>query len=368
MLYPGCLRLFQELDRSWTPETPSSNLVFLSARPHVYKDLSETKSYKAFKEFFEQGKMHVIPSLLPGSLKLGAVAMFKALCMKAQGWRQVGEKKARTFEQYKRLYQEYDFVFCGDNGQGDLLAGQRMLRRQATRPLEAQRQMSCCEDQDSDCSDENEACGETSSQSSSSSGTVSSEDCSKHHPKLLAVLIHEVIPNSRCLSLYDDDAFASDEDCGCEPWREALARERLFLHSSYVAAALALHRVSLLSMMQLRSVAVAAQEDFNTGRLMFPEWAECWGPMEEILRRDLQAVSESLVSAGEEPLPELRRSAEFVSENAPFNRRTLRRATRVYSDLGALFGDVGCEDTQPTATRRWTFYDIAQMVVGEEDD
>ncbi|CAJ1329055.1 unnamed protein product [Effrenium voratum] len=44
MVYPGCLQLFKELDRSWNADEPSSNLVFLSARPHVYKDLSESKA------------------------------------------------------------------------------------------------------------------------------------------------------------------------------------------------------------------------------------------------------------------------------------------------------------------------------------
>ena len=30
-------------------------------------------------------------------------------------------------KRYARLYQEYDFIFLGDNGQGDLLAGQLMM-------------------------------------------------------------------------------------------------------------------------------------------------------------------------------------------------------------------------------------------------
>ena len=44
----------------------SGGLVFLSARPHVYKDLTEKQSYKLFKELVYKHKMHTMPTLLPG--------------------------------------------------------------------------------------------------------------------------------------------------------------------------------------------------------------------------------------------------------------------------------------------------------------
>ena len=41
--------------------------------------------------------------------------------MLAVGWRQ------SFFLQYARLYPEYDFVFFGDNGQGDVFAAESMV-------------------------------------------------------------------------------------------------------------------------------------------------------------------------------------------------------------------------------------------------
>nr|WP_267898822.1 phosphatase domain-containing protein [Sorangium cellulosum] len=43
------------------------------------------------------------------------------------GNRAIAEKKLENFVEYRRLYPEYDFVFVGDSGQGDIHFGQRML-------------------------------------------------------------------------------------------------------------------------------------------------------------------------------------------------------------------------------------------------
>ncbi|CAE7236786.1 Poc1a [Symbiodinium natans] len=130
MVYPGCGDLFKALDRSWSPDAACCNLVFLSARPHVYKDLAENKSFIKFKELFATGKLHCVPSLLPGSLALGMVAVIKAFFIQAHGWRDVGERKAESYWKFKALYEEYDFIIFGDNGQGDLLAGQLIRQKE----------------------------------------------------------------------------------------------------------------------------------------------------------------------------------------------------------------------------------------------
>ena len=41
-------------------------------------------------------------------------------------WTKVGEQKYTTYQQYLALYPEFEMVFFGDNGQGDLLAAERM--------------------------------------------------------------------------------------------------------------------------------------------------------------------------------------------------------------------------------------------------
>merc|ERR1712070_694544 len=40
----------------------------------------------------------------------------------------MAEKKFRNFVEYKDIYPEYSFVFIGDNGQGDLRAGIKMIQ------------------------------------------------------------------------------------------------------------------------------------------------------------------------------------------------------------------------------------------------
>eukprot|EP00520_Triparma_pacifica_P001315 CAMPEP_0118649144 /NCGR_PEP_ID=MMETSP0785-20121206/9545_1 /TAXON_ID=91992 /ORGANISM="Bolidomonas pacifica, Strain CCMP 1866" /LENGTH=522 /DNA_ID=CAMNT_0006541409 /DNA_START=190 /DNA_END=1755 /DNA_ORIENTATION=- len=107
---------------------PSScNLVFLSARPHLYKELTEQKSYRRFRKYVNDGLLHKMPTLLPGRLLPGTKAFLLSPLLKSSSWRAVGDTKFSTFRSFSALYPEYDFVFIGDNGQGDLLAAQKMI-------------------------------------------------------------------------------------------------------------------------------------------------------------------------------------------------------------------------------------------------
>jgi hypothetical protein len=76
-IYPGVMAFYQELDLgtagtvdSWE-EGRIGNLVFLSARPHVYKDVSENVTYVKFKNLQENRGLYTSPSLLAGSLDTG---------------------------------------------------------------------------------------------------------------------------------------------------------------------------------------------------------------------------------------------------------------------------------------------------------
>ena len=77
--------------------------------------------------------MHVVPTLLPGKLKQGLIATFLYPFIKTRAWKAVGELKFSTFMDYAALYSEYSFVFCGDDGQGDLLAGEMMMHQQSNK-------------------------------------------------------------------------------------------------------------------------------------------------------------------------------------------------------------------------------------------
>lgn len=102
VVYPGCLKLYQILDKSWDDE--SCNLIFLSARPHVYKSLAEDSSYRLFGSLVKEGRMHTVPTLLPGSLFRGGLAMLTYGCLKTKAWRWVGHAKYEKFLFFTSLF------------------------------------------------------------------------------------------------------------------------------------------------------------------------------------------------------------------------------------------------------------------------
>jgi hypothetical protein len=75
VMYPGVLGFYRELDlgidgaEEW-PSHTVGNLVFLSARPHLYKDMSEKINFAKFQKLQNRG-MHTVPSLLPGDIRSG---------------------------------------------------------------------------------------------------------------------------------------------------------------------------------------------------------------------------------------------------------------------------------------------------------
>jgi hypothetical protein len=117
-LYPGVLAFYRELDlgitghEEWN-DTLLGNLVFLSARPHVYKAISEDESYKKFRFLKTSKNLYTSPTLLAGSLDSGTKFVFGG------DIEPVAEKKFIKFVEYIGLYPEFKYIFVGDNGQGD---------------------------------------------------------------------------------------------------------------------------------------------------------------------------------------------------------------------------------------------------------
>ena len=124
VVYPGVLSFYRELDlgtqgpETWPPNTPG-NLVFLSARPHLYKDVSEKHSFAKFQKLSERG-MHTMPSLLAGDMASGSAFIL------TDDMEPLAIKKFNNFQKYVAIYPEFKHVFVGDNGQGDLKAGELM--------------------------------------------------------------------------------------------------------------------------------------------------------------------------------------------------------------------------------------------------
>lgn len=132
-LYPGASQFLRSLDCSfgllgehWSMSgSELGNITFLSARPRMYKGALENALFTDFAKLKEQGRFHCMPSMLAGTLETGWAYM------RHGDFEPMAERKFCNFTDYARLYPEYSFVFVGDNGQGDLAAGIRMV---ASRP------------------------------------------------------------------------------------------------------------------------------------------------------------------------------------------------------------------------------------------
>lgn len=127
VVYPGVIGLYRELDLGIRgpeefPPDGMGNLVFLSARPHIYKDISEQQNFKKFKSLRERegSRLHTIPSLLAGDLSSGREFMM------TNDFEPLARKKFQNFKQFVSIYPEYKHVFICDNGQGDVRAGELM--------------------------------------------------------------------------------------------------------------------------------------------------------------------------------------------------------------------------------------------------
>jgi hypothetical protein len=129
-LYPGVLAFYRELDLGtvgadeWDKSTRVGNLAFLSARPHVYKSVSENVSYLKFKVLQAEHNMYTSPTLLAGSLDTGGQFMVKG------DSEPLALKKFENFREYLMLYPEYTCIFVGDNGQGDVRTAELVLNDQ----------------------------------------------------------------------------------------------------------------------------------------------------------------------------------------------------------------------------------------------
>jgi len=294
-LYPGCLKIFQILDTSWDPaDLMSCNLVFLSARPHVYKSVAEDQSYHLFSSLVKDGRMHTTPTLLPGDLFRGLAAMLTYACLRTTAWKLVGEQKYRTFQDFGSLYPEYDFVFCGDNGQGDLLAGQLMVGQR----------------QEGDASDSSESDPE---------GMRVAEG----RPNVRCVLIHKVMEHKDSLAVEPKSKRNAQ-------WEEDLRRKGLVFHRTYVGAALELHRrgSGLITPPQLREVMAAALDDFAWAITSFPAF-HGWEEAANILAEEVQEANQALVESGLKRVEEdLLAAVERAEQRAAHARRCRKHKHR----------------------------------------
>jgi hypothetical protein len=130
-VYPGVLAFYRELDLGtegpdeWEDDAVG-NLVFLSARPHVYRDISEKHNFAKFEMLRANtldGRkgLHTTPSLLAGDISSGSQYVM------TNDFEPLAQKKFDNFRRYVSLYPEYKHVFVCDNGQGDVRAAEIMF-------------------------------------------------------------------------------------------------------------------------------------------------------------------------------------------------------------------------------------------------
>eukprot|EP00445_Apocalathium_hangoei_P030168 CAMPEP_0203931720 /NCGR_PEP_ID=MMETSP0359-20131031/70263_1 /ASSEMBLY_ACC=CAM_ASM_000338 /TAXON_ID=268821 /ORGANISM="Scrippsiella Hangoei, Strain SHTV-5" /LENGTH=834 /DNA_ID=CAMNT_0050861103 /DNA_START=30 /DNA_END=2531 /DNA_ORIENTATION=- len=280
-----------------------SNLAFLSARPHAYKDYMESRSYQFFWSLHNRGMLHCMPTLLAGRLGsslraalLGALlkfwlhllALLLALCLlayranyhcvpsllllgsflgtfaAARRWRKVvwvpvGISKVATFREYQKLYSECSFVFCGDNGQADLLCGEMLA------PGISEKWM---QPQSSQLPLFRQGC-----------------DAQAHAEALEAVFIHEVTPRAGQLS-------SLPEGLGAEAKEEAWRRGRIYFHRTYVGAAINAFHCGLVSAEGVARVGQSAVEDMVRMRIDRLHDARCpWAALIDEMNTDIDRAN-----------------------------------------------------------------------------
>ncbi|MCC7540455.1 MAG: DUF2183 domain-containing protein [Deltaproteobacteria bacterium] len=116
-VYPGVLALYRELDRG--PEIEpgrEGDLAFVTARPDDHMGIIERRTLASLRK---RG--------------IGKATVLSGSFRKIFGNTSIAEKKLQNFTQYEQLFPEYDFVFVGDSGQGDVGFGTSLLEQHPDR-------------------------------------------------------------------------------------------------------------------------------------------------------------------------------------------------------------------------------------------
>lgn len=104
-VYPGVRQFYAELDLA-----PAGDLTFLTARPNDSMGVIKDRTHRSLAKRGVQQKVVVAGTL--GSLLSNP---------------KIAAKKLQNFSQYRHIFPEYDFVFTGDSGQGDVLVAEKMI-------------------------------------------------------------------------------------------------------------------------------------------------------------------------------------------------------------------------------------------------
>ena len=286
--YPGALKLCQFLDTTWQPDVPSCNLVFLSSRFRLYKERIEEVDLQPLIPLYKTEALHSFPTLLQGRFRTSLLGKMLQYVNATFIHRRLADDRRHMCINYRRLYQEYDFIFMGDDGQGDLLAAQETVREEAQ--------------------------------------GVSQWRCA---------LIHKVAAKRRRPRRPLVIPEEADADLG-SAWESTWRSQGLIYHDTYIGAAVDLH-VHAPELMPLEAVAVvteSAVEDFNTTRATSFDWTEkMWESASAEIQRDVVRANELLRAAGKEEVtpPQTYGSFEDMSVERHVRKYANNSSNRVRS-------------------------------------
>lgn len=265
------------------------NLVLLSARPGGKRGggLLTRLIYARFQELVHSGHMHALPTLLPGQWHAGLKAVksiLRRIFIKrdrawksyTKAWAPVGMHKYHSFMEYVQLYPEYDFIFLGDNGQGDAMCADRVIEKADANGLMLSKK-----------------------DSSSYSATPLAGTCS---PVFHGALIHTVQDQKHTLRAVESEDATETEALLSAAEQGQAGTGKFFYFSTFVQAALIVHELHLLDIASLRQVALEAQEDFyrlmargKLGQTGFRTWLRTSAyTIQQALNRDVAEVNELL--------------------------------------------------------------------------
>jgi len=114
--YPGVVSFYSSMDK-FLNEDERGNLVFLTARPKGLFSLFRKFTFNTLKE---------AGVTIPFTMCSGS---FSTIFTNNE----MAKKKFENFEKFRQVYPEYRYVFNGDSGQGDIIAGQLMLKTETSR-------------------------------------------------------------------------------------------------------------------------------------------------------------------------------------------------------------------------------------------
>ncbi len=105
-VYPGVRALYRELDLGPAEDDRLGDLVFLTARPYDRLGITDRETHQMLHAHGVSQS-----TILPGDF---AHLLTNHL---------IAEEKCKRFTEFWPLYPEYEYVFLGDSGQGDAIAG-----------------------------------------------------------------------------------------------------------------------------------------------------------------------------------------------------------------------------------------------------